>query len=267
MTYSIDHPAGPIRRLYLCALLTLLSSAVTASDAISRIMATAEENYSTGVVIMHKGKIIAKQYWRLDASSDPRLQRAARTRFFGTTDDGLTLEDVASVQKSVVAVLAGIAQEKGLIDFDKSVSSYLGDKWANGEPSVISRITIRHLMSQTSGLDEKLMPEAPPGTKWRYNTTAYQNVLRVLEAASGLDKNVLTKAWLTNALGMQDTYWVDRASRNSKGPPLRGLVTHARDLAHFGQFVLDNGQVNGQRLMKEETLAELLQPSSTMNPS
>lgn len=265
--YPIDHPGDPMRRFYLCALLTLLPAAVAANDAINRIMATAEENHSTGVVIMQNGKIVAEQYWRLDESSDPRIKQAARARFFGTTDDGLTLEDVASVQKSVVAALAGIGQEKGLIDFDTSVSIYLGDKWASGEPAAISRITIRHLMSQTSGLDEKLAPEAEPGTRWRYNTTAYQNVLRVLEAASGLDKNELTKTWLTNDLGMQDTYWLDRASRNSKGPPQRGLVTHARDLARFGQFVLDKGRANGHRLIKEETLAELMQPSSTMNPS
>lgn len=254
-------------KFFLSTLLALLPCAALADEVIEQIMATAKANNSTGVVIMQRGKVIAEQYWQPDLSADPRLERAARSNFFGTTESGLILEDVASVQKSVVAVLAGMAQEQNLLSFDDTVSQWLGDGWANGEPDEIGQISLRHLMSMTSGLDDKLVPEAPPGTRWRYNTPAYQNVLRVLEKASKLDKNALTKAWLTEALGMQDTYWVDRAGANAKAPPMRGLVTHARDLARFGQFILEEGLAGEQQLIKKTTLAELFRPSSTMNPS
>ena len=41
-------------------------------------------------------------------------------------DDGRTIEDVASVQKSVASVLVGIAQQKGLLKIEDRVDKYLG---------------------------------------------------------------------------------------------------------------------------------------------
>ena len=41
------------------------------------------------------------------------------------------IEDVASAQKSIAAVLIGIAQEKGLLDINDPVRKYLGTDWSD----------------------------------------------------------------------------------------------------------------------------------------
>ncbi len=45
---------------------------------------------------------------------------------YGRASDGALLEDVASQQKSFVAVLVAIAIDKGLLDIDKPVSASSG---------------------------------------------------------------------------------------------------------------------------------------------
>jgi len=63
---------------------------------------------------------------------------------------GHVIEDVASVQKSVASILIGIAQEKGLLRIDDTVTQYLGAGWSRAEPAQERAITIRHLNSPST---------------------------------------------------------------------------------------------------------------------
>lgn len=88
------------------------------------------------------------------------------------------IEDVASV-------LAGIARSKGLVGIDKSAASYIGAGCSKAPRDKEAAITVRHLLSMASGLDEGLRYEAPAGTRWLYNTPAYGHLLQVLERGNG----------------------------------------------------------------------------------
>ena len=72
----------------------------------------AGENKSSGVVILDHGLMLAEQYWPLDPSE--KTSAGGRNPYFymrlGKDDEGHAVEDVASVQKSVTAMLVGIAQ-------------------------------------------------------------------------------------------------------------------------------------------------------------
>src|SRR6478672_4727779 len=70
---------------------------------------------STAVVVLYKGKIMADRQW------DPEKQKLTARFKFERSPDGQVLEDVASAQKSVAAVLFGIAQHRGLIRIDDPV--------------------------------------------------------------------------------------------------------------------------------------------------
>ena len=74
---------------------------------------------SSAVVVVHRGDVIAERYWAVD---DWRLVRV-RKQLWGTTEAGAPVEDVASMQKSVVSVLVGIAVNKGRLALDESVST------------------------------------------------------------------------------------------------------------------------------------------------
>jgi hypothetical protein len=110
---------------------------------------------STGVIFLVRGRIMVERY-------DHGGSEAFAI-------------DVASVQKSVISVLIGIAQRAELLGVDDRVARWLGPGWSQADPSLESRITIRHLMSMTSGPDEQLRFIHPAGSTWFYNTPAFSD--------------------------------------------------------------------------------------------
>jgi CubicO group peptidase (beta-lactamase class C family) len=221
--------------------------------ALARVLAFAREHRSTGMVMLHLGRILAEEYWTV-----PGVVRPA------TDASGRPVEDVASVQKSVVAALIGIAIERKLIDLDAPVSRYLGPGWSKASTAQEGAIAVRHLMSMTSGLDESLAYAQPPGERWFYNTPAYSTLITALARASGHAPNVYTAEWLLGRIGAVDTRWIERAPG---GPNPYGLATTARDLARFGLLMLAEGRWRETSIVPRAFLRDVLRPSQTLNPS
>ena len=86
-------------------------------------LALAGDRDSTGVVVLHRGRILAERHWTLDAPSRGHVNGS-----HGPNADGHAVEDVASVQKSVVAVLVGLARQRGLLALDDPVTDHAG-RW------------------------------------------------------------------------------------------------------------------------------------------
>lgn len=226
--------------------------------AIQTALDFAGSRRSTGVVILQKGRIVAEQQW------DPQKQKVSAGFSFERSPDGQTLEDVASAQKSVAAVLFGIAQHKGLIRIDHPAAKYLGAGWSKCSPEQEKKITMRHLLTMTSGLTDGLAFEAEPGTKWRYNSMAYQKVMRALAKTAGKTENELTREWLTGPIGMSQSTWRERPQM----PGLLGFVTSARELARFGLLIEAGGVWDGKIIIEDRAyLREMLHPSQDLNPS
>ncbi len=227
------------------------------AEGLEALLRFAESRRSTGVVILCDGRILAEQYW------DPtRFPSTAQYRFEKTAD-GQVREDVASMQKSVTAILFGIARQKKLIDFETPVTKLLGTGWSKLSPEQESAITMRHLLTMTSGTTDDLTFQAEPGARWRYNSVAYQKILPALAKAAGKEANTLTREWLTAPLGMNDSEW--RSRPNMRG--MVGFVTTARDMARFGLMVLAGGQWRGKSIVDPAYLRQALTPSQQHNPS
>ena len=94
---------------------------------------------------------------------------------------------IASATKSMTAILVGMALDAGKLEgLDQPIADFL-PAW-NNTPK--AKITLRHLLTMTSGLDPrgfmrrrpegdqflanaKMRRASEPGTKWQYNTPAY----------------------------------------------------------------------------------------------
>jgi len=113
-------------------------------EALETAVAYAGDRAATGVVILSGGRILVERSWGVAARSG---------------------RDVASVQKSVISVLVGIAQQAGHLRVDDPVSRWLGAGWSHAEPAQESKILIHHLLSMSSGLDNGLRYSSPPGKK------------------------------------------------------------------------------------------------------
>lgn len=218
---------------------------------------------STGFVIIQDNRIVLQKYWPL-----PEDAGTFRTNFVhGTSTDGALLEDVASQQKSFVALLTGVAVDKGLLDIAKPVAAYAGVGWSKATPEQEAAITVRNLLEMNSGLKENLNYEAAPDTKFFYNTPAYAVMKRVLEGASKLPLDRLTHDWLAGPAGMKDTAWRKRPNAFADSGNPTGLVTTPRDIARMGQLVLDGGvAADGTRVISRAQLDALFVRTKT-NPS
>ncbi len=231
------------------------------AEALSAALDVAGGRSSSGVLILHRGRILAERYWELDSPS------ARYSNFVqGEDPDGNAIEDVASAQKSVVAFLLGIAQERGLLRLDDSVSEHLGSGWSQASAEQEQAITIRHLMSMNSGLATDMSYAAEAGSTWLYNTPAYHNLMHVIEAVTGRDRNAVTRDWLTAKLGMEHSSWTRR--RNADPAIGWGFSTTARDLARFGLMVQAGGRWGDQIVIGDtEYLRDMLSSSQSLNPA
>ena len=108
------------------------------------------------------------------------------------TDDTYA-RDIASAQKSVLSLLVGRAIGDGIIGIDTLVDDVLGIGLDAARPDI--GITVRHLLTMTSGLDDSLAVVSPPGTGWLYSG-AFAQLFAVLEVTTGRDVDDLANEWL-----------------------------------------------------------------------
>ena len=114
----------------------------------------------------------------------------------------------ASASKSLAAFITGVAQQKGFITISNPVSQYLGTGWTSASITKENLITVKDLLTMTSGLDDAppspcdnedtakacLLYLADAGSRWSYHTGAYRKVQDVVSNAAGQTYNAITNA-------------------------------------------------------------------------
>ncbi|PCJ52362.1 MAG: serine hydrolase [Candidatus Hydrogenedentota bacterium] len=228
----------------------------------------AQANHSSGLVVLYKGRILAEKAWTIEKGS-PHSSRRYERMAKGRTADGQSIEDVASVQKSVVSFLAGIAVGQGKLDITKPVSTYLGEGWSKAPLAKEKAITVHHLMSMTSGLNDALDYKTTPGSKWRYNTGSYSRVVLVLESIFGQSISHITQKFISQPIGMRDSQWVLRPwAAKIDIANKSGFTTTPRDLARFGLMIQAGGKWGDQDILQSPGyLKKSLTSSQKMNPA
>lgn len=257
------------RRIVLAAGAATLALPVHAAgtpaqtSAMQAVLDYARSQNTTGFLVVQGGRVLAEANWPASAAP-PNFQAAF---VHGVTKSGALLEDVASQQKSFVALLAAVAVDKRLLDVTQSVSRYLGAGWSKASLAQEAAIRVIDVLTMSSGLDTEFRYAAPPAQVFLYNTPVYAVTKRVLEAAANRPLDALTREWLTEPAGMADTAWRQRpAALGDVGNPT-GLVTTARDVAKFGQVILDGGlAASGRRIVSRAQLDAMFVRSAT-NPA
>lgn len=245
------------RRTALVSALALAAvPAVARADAPSRemrdLLTWLRNKNSTGFIVIEDGQLKVDETWRAP-DDDPVFANFV----YGRAADGSLLEDVASQQKSFVAVLVAIAVDKGLIDVERTVTSYLGQGWSRASVEQEAAIRVVDVLTMSSGLDERFGFVSAPGAFF-YNTPVYAITKPVLAAATGQSLDAITRAWLTGPVGMADTAWRQRPAALASVGNDTGLVTTPRDVARFGLMVLHGGVAqDGARVVSSEQLAAL----------
>jgi len=189
-------------------------------------------------------------------------------KYFGNS----TPDDVNpwfSAGKSLMAVLVGIAQEEGFLSIDDPVSDYQGEGWTDLPPEKEQLITIRNQLTMTSGLDENIFNctldtcltyKADAGERWAYHNGPYSLLRNVLEEATGLNINVITRDFVRSPIGM-DGFWLSLGYSNI-------FRSTARSMARFGLLVQNGGTWDGEKVLADSVyLNNMLTSSQQLNPS
>jgi CubicO group peptidase (beta-lactamase class C family) len=211
------------------------------TNKLNELLEYVRTNNSTAFIILYKGRIVSENYWNGFTTSSSQ-------RIFSST-------------KSIGAFLIGLAQEQGKLNINEKVSTYLGTGWSSAALFRENQITVKHLISMTSGLTDALTYEADPGTKWYYNTPAYHKIYAVLAAAYAQTNDQYTREQLWNKIGMQHSFWDVEVG----GGP--SMSCSGRDMARFGLLMASDGKWNGNTIMTSSTyFTQMLSSSQTLNP-
>jgi CubicO group peptidase (beta-lactamase class C family) len=218
-------------------------------DAYQRAADYSEAERGDAVLVMVNGRVVFEQY--------PRNTSPARTHL------------LASGTKSFAGVLAVAAVDDGLLSLDEPVSVTLHE-WRGEERR--AAITIRQLLTLTSGIGGRNAPLAPPsyaesvtaeltaepGSKFQYGAAPFQifgEVLRRKLQPRGETVTAYTKRRILDPLGIRIGFWRDAVQGEPQLPS--GAYLNAREWVKFGEFVRNRGAHNGEQLISAVLMDEL----------
>lgn len=215
-----------------------------------------KESKTTSFLVMKDGEVICEQYAQGMQVGD--------------------LTQVFSVTKVFVTAALGIAIQEGKI---KSLNQKISEFLPEFEGQDMGDITLFHLAQMQSGLaydeyrrvfqtlkfyhtrDVNELLESPklkrePGSKFLYKSIDTQILAKSIEQAVGVPLVTYIQERILNRLGMQDSVLWSVDSEEAGNPKYYGgLNMSARDLAKFGQLILDDGVKDGQQILSPMTLS------------
>lgn len=207
-----------------------------------------------------------------------------------------TLFDAASLTK-VLATTPAIMRlvEQGRLDLNAPLRSYLSEFDGDGRET----ITVRHLMTHTSGLRPGIplrpdwsgydagirlalaeKPEVPPGTRFKYSDVNFILLGELVRKVGGQSLDLFCATEIYRPLGMTRSGFKPPSDARPGAAPttleggqyLRGVVhdptarrmggvaghaglfTTAGDVARFSRMMLHQGELEGHRVFRPETI-------------
>ncbi|MHC1707513.1 MAG: serine hydrolase [Bacteroidales bacterium] len=196
--------------------------------------------------------------------------RIALEKYFGTfAQDSLWYW--ASAGKTLTSFLIGQAQEQGYLDIADTTSDYLGVSWTRCLTSQEEKITLRHQLTMTTGLNDAvpdnhctldtcLVYLADAGTRWAYHNAPYTLLEAVLDSATGQPVNTFTQNNLKTPTGMNG-FWLMIDYDNV-------FFSKARSMARFGLLIQNKGIWDQDTLMQDTAyFNQMVNTSQSLNPS
>ena len=210
----------------------------------------AQEN-SKAFIVLKDGKIVLEKY------------------FGSFTKDSVWYW--ASAGKTLTSLLIGQAQEEGYLNITDTSSQYLGVGWTNCPLAKENKITIRHQLTMTSGLDDGVPDNhctldtclnylADAGNRWAYHNAPYTLLEKVLVNATGQNINAYTQQKIKTQTGITGT-WLTLDYDNV-------FFSKARSMAKWGLLMQNKAVWNGDTLLHDAAyLNQMTNSSQNLNLS
>jgi len=227
-------------------------------------------NYTDGILVMHKGKVVYEKYFGVLEPQKPHL--------------------AFSVTKSFVGTLAAMLVEEGKLDPSSLVTKYIPEL----KGTAYDDATVRQVMDMTVGVQYSENYADPKAEVWDYSRAGsmlpagpnyqgpktYYEFLVKLKKEGNHDEvfgyktvNAEILAWMVKRVSgksiaalLSDTiwskmgaeydayFWVDSVGTESGGG---GLNTALRDLVRVGEMIRLNGRYNGQQIIPAAVVEDI----------
>lgn len=215
------------------------------SSAVQPLLDYLSEKHTKSFIVLVDGRIVLENYFN--------GQTAADNWYW------------ASAGKTLTSTATGIATQEGLLDLDDKVSDYLGTGWTSAPLAKENLITVRHLLTMTSGLDDDAGDNVDPinlqyiadaGTRWAYHNV-YVKLQDVIAAATGQSYSDYFNEKLRDKIGMNGTWFVS-------GDNIVYAST-ARSMARFGLLMLNKGKWENDVVLNENYFNAATNTSQDIN--
>lgn len=202
---------------------------------------------SSAVVIVQHGKVVAE---------------------WGNTTKPMEL---ASIRKSLLSALIGIAVSDHLINLDSTLGELGIDDSPPGLTGIEKGATVRELLEARSGVYHAALYETPdmakmrpprgshlPGTFWYYNNWDFNVLGTIYEHATGSGIFEALDNKIAKPIGMQDYRQQDGSYVRGEASihPAYAIRMSARDLARFALLYLHKGNWAGHQIVPREWVEE-----------
>ena len=234
-----------------------LESRPLATHALEQLVADARGNDSAGLVLIKDDELVGD--WRFAKASHPL--------------------PIMSITKCILSLAIGSLIDRGKLRLEEPVHE-LYPEWNTDRKR---DVTIFHLLTHTSGLDEgkgtfeiyrqrnfvKFTLDSEvlfaPGTHYRYSNRAANLVSGIVSKASGMPTDRYLDEVLFQPLGIRNYFW----SRDATGQPhgLAGLHLLPRDLAKIGELLLHEGAYRGRPIISRDWIQRSLSLGSATQPA
>jgi len=214
------------------------------------------------MLVVRHGRLVAEEYFDAPTRTTPM--------------------PVASVGKSILGALVGIAVDEGHVSLDQRMIDFFPEYDSPGLDSRKRDITIRHLVQMRAGypydstteffnlisrsrdwfrliiVDWPL--ERSPGTAWEYSNAGSHLLSGILTRATGMSLQEFANQHLFGRIGQPIQYWPRDPQGYCTGPGDVNLSP--LQLALFGQMILKHGKWRGMKILDPRWVSDSLEDHS-----
>ncbi len=249
---SVQIPVEPVQAMYFPPLngidwkTTSIASLNWNQIEVQSLLDYLELNNTRSFIILVNGRIVIEEYFNGHTATTPWYW--------------------ASAGKTLTTAVTGIAADEGHLNINDKISDHLGTGWTSAPIAKENLITIQHLLSMSSGLNDQdfgdcVSPDcleyvADAGTRWAYHNV-YVKLQDVVSNASGQTWEAYFNAKLKNKIGMTGT-WIPHND-------LRVYWSNTRSMARFGLLALNKGKWEDDQIVSQDFMNEATTTSQQMN--
>ena len=215
-------------------------------NAVQPLLDFLAAKHSKSFILLVNGRIVMENYFNGHAATTPWYW--------------------ASAGKTLTSTMTGIAEQQGFLDNNNKVSDYIGTGWTNAPLNKENLITIKHLLTMTSGLDDSLGDNVAPinlqyiadaGSRWAYHNV-YVKLQDIIATAVNTTWSNYFNLQLRDKIGMNGS-WIP------SGDGLSVYWSNSRSMACFGLLMLNKGKWDTTVILNENYFNAATSTSQNIN--